>query len=71
MTKLEKSILTDVKQLRRDAKKLETVAKHLREQAKTLLSDLKANQRAEVARTNFYSKKSHVDPELVLTPDLK
>ncbi len=62
MTALHKA---EIKQLRSDARKLETVAKHLREQARSLA----AEQRAEETRASFMSKRSKVDPDLIITPE--
>ncbi len=69
MMSLKKAQLAEIKRLRADARRLDTIAKHLRERAKQLADGLKADEKAERARVNFFSKKSSIDPGLVLTPD--
>jgi len=58
-----------VKQLRRDAIKLETVAKHLRIQAKQIADNMRADDRAEKMRANFFSKPAKIDPSIPIVPD--
>ena len=66
-----------VKRLRSDALRLEAVARHLRQQAKQLVAEERANERAENARANFYrtwmgllSKPAQVDSTIPLVPNL-
>ncbi len=60
----------EIKQLRTDARKLETIAKHMRIRAKEISDSMRADQKGESARVNFYSKQSKVDPDTVITPDI-
>lgn len=60
----------EAKQLRKDARRLDTIAKHLRDRASEILKGIKADERAEAARTNFYSKPAKIDPSLPLTPEI-
>ena len=55
-----------IKQLRADARKLVAIASRLRDEANSLA----AEERAEKARANFYSKQAKVDLSIVLTPDI-
>ena len=64
----KKIVMSQVKQLRTDARKLEVIAKHLRLEAKSQVNLLKAEERAEQARANFFSKQSKVDPNIILIP---
>ncbi len=66
---LRKARLMEIKQLRADARRLDTIAKHLRARANALADEIKRDERVEKAQTNFYSKKSKIDPGLVLTPN--
>lgn len=63
------AIRSQIKRLRSDARKLDAIANHLRSEAKELAAGLKADEKAEAARTNFFSKPAKVDPGLTLTPD--
>jgi hypothetical protein len=55
----------DIRQLRQDARRLETVAKHLRAKAR----DLGREQKLTKAAATFFSKRSQIDPSIVLTPE--
>jgi len=67
---MKTAVRQQIKRLRSDARKLDAIANHLRQEAKELAAGLKADERAEKARANFYSKPAKVDPGLTLTPDL-
>ena len=69
MNDIRRMTTAQIKALRRDARKLDTIAKHLRQEAQELAARLKADERAEAARANFFSKKAKVDNETILTPD--
>ena len=69
MNDIKRMTTVQIKALRRDARKLDTIAKHLRQEATDLTRQLKADERAEKARTNFFSKTANVDGATVLTPD--
>jgi len=58
-----------IKQLRSDARKLSVIVNHLRAQAQALADEIRAEERAERARTNFYSKPAKIDEGITLTPD--
>lgn len=64
------AVRNQIKKLRSDARKLYAIAGHLRQQAKDLAEGLKADERAEQAQANFYSKPAKVDPSIILTPDI-
>jgi len=57
-----------IRQFRADARRLVAIANHLRAEASELAKGLKAEERAERARSNFFSKKSNIDENLALTP---
>jgi hypothetical protein len=67
---LRKAQLDEIKFLRGDARRLTAIARHLRDRAKQLADDIKAQDRAEKARANFFSKKSNIDPSINLIPEL-
>lgn len=56
--------LREARALRADARRLETVAKHLRLQARELVRE----DRLRTTKAEFFSKTSHIDPKLTLTP---
>lgn len=66
---LKTALRQKIKRLRSDARRLDAIANHLRQEAKELAAGIKTDERAERARTNFFSKPAAVDPVLTLTPD--
>lgn len=67
---MKTALRNEAKQLRSDAKKLEVIAKHLRIRAKEIISGIRMEERAEAARTNFYSKESKIEPGTAVVPDM-
>lgn len=68
---LRKAQLDEIKFLRGDARRLTAIARHLRDRAQQLADDIKAEDRNEKARANFFSKKASIDPSINLIPELE